>query len=321
MSDDSGVDFASFFTAGAMVFFDPVLRSHLAALAIDVQSLSFVSDLDAQSLSVEDIFLTWGARRNRCVRTLAQVWSLPHVSQTGSTSPQQSDKQNPGRLLVEQGFADHILSDTDLIKIAGAVVPGWPMGAPTKAFGFEGSAEALFLDRDGVVIEDCGYIQDPKDVVVRPFIIPTIRNANRAGIPVVLVTNQSGVARGYFTEEQFEHVQAEMSRQLAVQGCRIDHVFKAFGHPQAKLTKYRRYTQLRKPRPGMFFQAAQIHGLDLKKSKMIGDRALDGLAAFNAGLAQFELAASEYCEEELIKLQNICKKIDCENFNILSLNE
>ncbi len=144
---------------------------------------------------------------------------------------------------------------------------------------------ALFLDRDGVVVEDTGYLSQVCDVTLIAAAAATVAAFNRAGVPVVLVTNQSGVGRGYFDWSTFEAVQGEIGRRLAQGGARLDAAFACGYHP-AGLGPYAIADhEWRKPNPGMLQAAADRLGVDLARSVIVGDRASDLEAGRDAGLA------------------------------------
>ena len=164
----------------------------------------------------------------------------------------------------------------------GLLDPGcW---ASVGARRFDGRA-ALFLDRDGVVVVEVGYLSRPEDVVLEGGAAEAIAAFNRVGVPVVLVTNQSGVARGLFDWPAFEAVQAEIDRRLAAAGARLDAVFACGAHPAGSGDPAITDHPWRKPAPGMFLAAAERMGLDLSRSMIVGDRAQDLAAGRAAGLS------------------------------------
>ena len=134
---------------------------------------------------------------------------------------------------------------------------------------------AIFLDRDGVVIEDAHYLASPKQVRLVPGSADAIAALNRAGWPVVVVTNQAGVARGLFTERAVEAVHAHLSEQLASYGARVEAYYYCPHHPAGEVEAYRVACDCRKPKAGMLLQAAADLGLDLERSWMVGDRESD----------------------------------------------
>ncbi len=144
---------------------------------------------------------------------------------------------------------------------------------------------AVFLDRDGTLIEDTGYIGDPENVRLLPGAAEAVRRLGQGGRRVVLVSNQSGVARGMFSEDDLKAVHARVESLLAAEGARIDGAFYCpyLDGPEAKLAPYRRDSELRKPKPGMLLQAAKELSIDLAGSWMIGDSAADIEAGTRAG--------------------------------------
>jgi D-glycero-D-manno-heptose 1,7-bisphosphate phosphatase len=144
---------------------------------------------------------------------------------------------------------------------------------------------ALFLDRDGAVVEDTGYLCRVEDVLVIPGAAKIIAAANQRNIPVIIVTNQSGIGRGYYGWFEFESVQAAIATLLAAEGARIDAVYACAHHPEAEGLLGHPDHPARKPNPGMLLQAATDLTLDLKSSWLIGDKADDIEAAKRAGIA------------------------------------
>ena len=126
---------------------------------------------------------------------------------------------------------------------------------------------AAFLDRDGTIIDDTHYLADPKLVRLRPGAADAIAALNRAAIPVVVVTNQSGMARGLITESAYRSVEARLTELLAADGARIDATYVCPHHPE-----FDRACDCRKPGTLLFRRAAAEHGLDLTRSTYIGDR-------------------------------------------------
>lgn len=141
---------------------------------------------------------------------------------------------------------------------------------------------AVFLDRDGTVIEDVPYLSDPAGVRLLPGAADALAQLKAAGFACVLVTNQSGVGRGYFPEEKVPPVHAELARRLADAGAGLDAVYYC---PVAPATDDPTVVDHddRKPGPGMLLRAARELGLDLAASWMVGDRVSDVLAGVNAG--------------------------------------
>ena len=142
---------------------------------------------------------------------------------------------------------------------------------------------AIFLDRDGVLIEDSHYLGDVRRVRLVPGAAETIAALNRAGWVVVVVTNQSGVARGLFTESHVHAVHAHLAEVLRGYGATVDTFEYCPHHPEGEVAAYRVACACRKPEPGMLLRAAEEIGIDLVASWMIGDRVSDLEAGAAAG--------------------------------------
>lgn len=143
---------------------------------------------------------------------------------------------------------------------------------------------ALFLDRDGVIIEDSGYLASAAGVALIPGAAAVIASANRLRVSVVEVTNQSGIARGYYGWEEFLQVEEEVTRQLSIEDAAIDAAFACPYHRQGIGQWAHPAHPARKPRPGMLVSAAQFLNLDLSRSWIVGDKLADLQAGCNARL-------------------------------------
>jgi D-glycero-D-manno-heptose 1,7-bisphosphate phosphatase len=138
---------------------------------------------------------------------------------------------------------------------------------------------AVFLDRDGTIIEEVGYLDRPERVEFFPWTIDAIRVLNRAGLAVVLVSNQSGIARGFFTDAVVENVHQRMGDMLAGGGARIDAYYYCPHHPEGSVAALAKVCDCRKPARGLVDRAVADFGVDPAQSFVVGDRWLDiGLA-------------------------------------------
>jgi D-glycero-D-manno-heptose 1,7-bisphosphate phosphatase len=144
---------------------------------------------------------------------------------------------------------------------------------------------ALFLDRDGVIVEDPGYLSRASRMVIIAGAVELIALANTRNIPVVEVTNQAGIGRGYYGWSEFAEVETALGRELARGGAAIDGVFACPYHREGIGSWAHPAHPCRKPRPGMLLAAARLMGLDLGRSWIVGDKLGDLIAGENAGLA------------------------------------
>ena len=151
--------------------------------------------------------------------------------------------------------------------------------------------KAVFLDRDNTIIEDPGYLTDPDAVKLMPGADLALKSLAQAGYKLVVVTNQSGVARGMLTEETLDEIHAEMRRRLAAASVHLDGVYYCPYHPEGTVEEYARESDLRNPRPGMLIKAAGQLGIDLSGSWMIGDAPRDVEAGQRAGCRTIRIRA------------------------------
>jgi D-glycero-D-manno-heptose 1,7-bisphosphate phosphatase len=149
---------------------------------------------------------------------------------------------------------------------------------------FASPVPALFLDRDGVVIEEKGYIAKPEDVDLLPGIPELIAAAKKKGMAVVEVTNQAGIGRGYFEWSDFVKVEDRVTKLLADHGVSIDAIFACPYHPEGTSPYRLDNHPWRKPNTGMLFEASSLLNLALDQSAMAGDKELDQLTAQAAKL-------------------------------------
>ena len=143
--------------------------------------------------------------------------------------------------------------------------------------------QACFFDRDGVIIEEADYIHDPALVRLCPFAAEAVRAMHDAGRLVIVVSNQSGIARGYFTEADLKAVDARMNELLAAEGAHVDATYYCDHHKKGIIPEYAIDCDCRKPKPGLFLRAAKDLDIDLANSFMIGDKESDLEAGINAG--------------------------------------
>lgn len=140
------------------------------------------------------------------------------------------------------------------------------------------------MDRDGTISEEVGYINHASRFRVFPFAADAIKRLNESGWLAIVVTNQAGVARGYFTEDMVKTVHTAMTHALDDGGAKLDAIYYCAHHPSVGEPPYRLDCDCRKPRPGLISRAASEFDIDLPKSWMVGDRYGDVELARNAGV-------------------------------------
>jgi D-glycero-D-manno-heptose 1,7-bisphosphate phosphatase len=136
-------------------------------------------------------------------------------------------------------------------------------------------SSAVFIDRDGTIMEDTDYCSDPKDVRIFPGVLDALRRLKSRGFKLIIITNQSGIGRGLFTLDQYRAVESEVLRQLG-DGL-VDATYYCPDAPE-------QHSKCRKPAPGMVVKATQDHQIDLSRSFFIGDKEVDVECAHNAGV-------------------------------------
>ena len=156
------------------------------------------------------------------------------------------------------------------------------MGNPACSVKTEARG-AVFLDRDGTVNEEVGYLSDLSKLRLLPGAAASIRRLNQAGIPIVIVTNQSGVARGYFPESFVHKTHTLLQELLQREGARLDGIYYCPHHPKAGNSSYTAVCDCRKPATGLLDRAAKDLGLALDRSYMVGDKWSDVELGHRAG--------------------------------------
>ena len=151
---------------------------------------------------------------------------------------------------------------------------------------------AIFLDRDGTLIHDPGYLDDPDGVVVLPGVVDALRAFSDAGLERIIVTNQSGIARGRYSVDRYEQVAARVLQAFDELGVTFLATYYCPYHPDGTVAPFNTNHPDRKPGDGMWHRAAREHGIDLAHSWSIGDGERDIVAGKRAGTRSILLAAA-----------------------------
>jgi D-glycero-D-manno-heptose 1,7-bisphosphate phosphatase len=143
---------------------------------------------------------------------------------------------------------------------------------------------ALFLDRDGVVNREIGYLSRPDHVEFTPGIFDLCRHAQELGYALIIITNQSGIARQLYSESDFHSLMNWMTEEFFLRNVKVDGYYFCPHHPEYGVGPYRKECEDRKPQPGMILKASADHKIDLKRSVLVGDRCSDIQAGAAAGI-------------------------------------
>lgn len=164
---------------------------------------------------------------------------------------------------------------------------------------------ALFLDRDGVINVDHAYVYRKQDFEFIDGIFELVATAKKAGYLIVVVTNQAGIGRGYYTEDDFHCLMDWVREQFSLRDGWIDGVYFCPDHPVHGVGQYRRESEFRKPGPGMLLQAAEELGIDLGKSILVGDKASDAEAGLAAGVGKLLYFGTDNDSGPAIKVNSL----------------
>ena len=143
---------------------------------------------------------------------------------------------------------------------------------------------AVFIDRDGTISEEVGYINHVSRFRLFPYSAAALKQLHDNGYLAIVITNQAGVARGYFSEEMVQAIHTQMTRDLESSGARVDAIYYCAHHPTVGEPPYQLDCDCRKPKPGLLLRAARDYDIDLANSWMVGDRYSDIELAANAGV-------------------------------------
>jgi D-glycero-D-manno-heptose 1,7-bisphosphate phosphatase len=166
--------------------------------------------------------------------------------------------------------------------------------------------QALFLDRDGVINSDKGYVYRPDQFEFIEGIFDLCSKAMELNYLIIIITNQAGVGRGYYTEQQFHNLTRWMCQEFRAQDVYIDQVYFCPYHATHGIGEYKRESIFRKPGPGMILQAAKEFDVNLEKSVLVGDKETDILAGIAAGVGCNLLYYNVSHEEVSIETTSTC---------------
>lgn len=267
-------------------------------LVIDICNDFLIFDyaiLLKQPLSQATMFLGYQNPSTRTPYIIQEGWAEPlsseahrqwidHYSTTGAYML--PAKNLAERLQAHPHNNDELLSELCKPKgqFVGLALPSKPIRLAKAEVDINSWSEqqsqarpCLFLDRDGVVIEDSGYVYKPQDLKIIPDILPIIRWAKEQGWLVIIISNQSGIARKKFSLDALEHFTALLKARLQEENAEPDHWYYCPFHIEGLDPKYSFDSVLRKPAPGMILQATNDYPISIHKSFMIGDRASDAI--------------------------------------------
>jgi D-glycero-D-manno-heptose 1,7-bisphosphate phosphatase len=166
---------------------------------------------------------------------------------------------------------------------------------------------ALFLDRDGVINVDHGYVHRIDDFEFIPGIFSLVRRGRELGYRIIVVTNQAGIGRGYYSEAQFLALSEWMQARFEAEGAPLDAIYHCPHHPEHGIGVFRQDSPDRKPRPGMLLRAAKEWNLDLLRSALVGDRASDIQAAVAAGIPHRFLVRSDDRSDQAVIVADLAE--------------
>ncbi|MDB3986534.1 HAD family hydrolase [Pseudomonadales bacterium] len=159
--------------------------------------------------------------------------------------------------------------------------------------------KAVFLDRDGVINVDNGYVSSWKSFEFLPRVIEALKLLSDAGYDLVIITNQSGIARGFYSEKDFFKLRSEMERYLVGYGVCFTAILHCPHHPNGKVARYSTNCECRKPKPGMILRAKKLFGYSLEHCILIGDKGTDISAGRAAGVGRLFKISREIVRADL----------------------
>ena len=168
---------------------------------------------------------------------------------------------------------------------------------------------ALFIDRDGVINKERDYVYRISDFEFVPDIFNNLKQFNSLGFLIIIITNQAGIGRGLYSEEDFNDLTKWMLGEFENNQVKITDVYFDPCHPEHGVGKYKKDSYNRKPNPGMIFNAAEKHNIDLNNSILVGDKLNDIEAGINAGIGHLYLVKTGHCTSG-VELPEKCKLVE-----------
>lgn len=273
-----------------------VMSHKVEELFAQMPEIFFYERIEADDASFDFSRLTQKDLLFVDIEKVDELWSLNR--KTGCQIVLVSEKK------MDETLVDFLVTEKDLRSALLSYDTHWRQFSEEKRnFHAMGPLRrpALFLDRDGVVLEYREYPKDIREVKLTPGISDLLLRAHQKNMTVVVVTNQSGLGRGYYDWQAYDQVTGRMLELLAQEKAYVDQVVKAPYYEKSTVSYGMSRRNLRKPRPGMLHAVVEELGIDLKASLLIGDSASDLMAAELAGVGQAVLLDSPRRDEELKK--------------------
>lgn len=202
---------------------------------------------------------------------------------------------------TDESLVDYEITEQQLRSALLSLRPEFEKVRPLKGqVALEGSRlnKALFLDRDGVLIEDTGYVREASEVKILPGVIEGLKKARELGYKLIVITNQSGIGRGLVHWTQYEKVTTQLQNLLVQEGVYLDRILKAPYYEKSQFASGLIRKSLRKPRPGMIHQVLSEFRIDLSQSILVGDSAKDLMTGALVGVAKLYLMNSPKMDQE-----------------------
>lgn len=168
--------------------------------------------------------------------------------------------------------------------------------------------KVAFLDRDGVINEEVRYLHKAKDFIYTHNCISALKIIQNLDYKIIIVTNQAGIAKGFFSESDYQNLTSWFLNDLSNQGVKVMDIFYCPHHPDGKIPAYSFACENRKPSPGMILKAKKKYNIDLKNSFLVGDKHTDIEAAMRAGVGKYYLVESGHTISKIHYKKNIIKQ-------------